>query len=247
MSMGDIVLDALKFPFSNVKRAAGLFLLFLGSVLIIPIIMALGYVFRIIEYTVNGSNELPPFDEWGNMFTNGLKYLVVTAVYLIVPNILTFIFSNGMLTSIYSGNFQMSLLVSIIGLLAALPFDLVYIMALGNMAHENRLGAAFDFNKIFGLIGKIGWPKYILYILIFAIIGFILGTIAQFSAFLRISFGLEWGLIGILVSLLVEIYLVIYQGRYIGLIYRKGSYLAKYSHENEGNPEINEKQDTRTA
>ena len=123
----------MKFPFSNVGRAFGLLLLFLGSIFIIPIILALGYIFRIIEHTINGSNELPPFDEWGNMFTDGIKYLVATAIYLIVPNILTFVLFKGMLASIYTGGSQISLLlVSVIGLVVALPFDLVYIMALGN-------------------------------------------------------------------------------------------------------------------
>ena len=65
MNLGDTVLDALKFPFSNVGRAAGLLLLFLGSILIIPIIMALGYIFRIIEHTINGSDELPPLVNGG--------------------------------------------------------------------------------------------------------------------------------------------------------------------------------------
>ena len=209
--------------------------------------MALGYIFRIIEHTINGSNELPPFDEWGNMFTDGIKYLVATAIYLIVPNILTFVLFKGMLASIYAGDSQISLLlVSVVGLIFALPFDLVYIMALGNMVHEDRFEAAFDFSKIFGLIGKMGWPKYILYILIFAIIGFLLGLISNLGSFMQISFEL-WGALGILISLLVQVYLVMYQGRYIGLIYRKGNPVAKDDEEVEGNFEIKENKHSRTA
>lgn len=209
--------------------------------------MAVGYIFRIIKDTINGSNELPPFDEWGNMFTDGIKYLVATAIYLIVPNVLTFVLSKGMLSSIYSGNFQISLLTSVIGLVIALPFDLVYIMALGNMVHEDRFGAAFDFSKIFGLIGKMGWSKYVLYILIFAIIGFLLGIITNLGTFMRISFGLGGGVAGILISLLVQAYLVMYQGRYIGLIYRKGNLILKDDEEVEGNFEVKENKDTETA
>ena len=245
MDLGDTVLDALKFPFSNVGRATGLLLLFLGSILIIPIILALGYIFRIIEHTINGSNELPPFGEWGNMFVDGIKYLVATAIYLIVPNILTFVLSAGVLASIYSEGSQINLiLVSAIGLIFALPFDLVYIMALGNMVYEDRFGAAFDFSKIFGLIGKIGWPKYISYIVVFAVIGFLLGIAAQL---LRISFGLEWGIVGIIMSVLIQIYLVIYQGRYTGLVYRKENLMAKDDEEIEGNFEVKENKDTGAA
>ena len=238
----------MKFPFSNVGRAFGLLLLFLGSIFIIPIILALGYIIRIIKQTINGSNELPPFGEWGNMFIDGIKYLIATAIYLIVPNILTFILSAGVLASIYAGGSQINLiLVSAIGLIFALPFDLVYLMALANMVYEDRFGAAFDFGKIFGLIGKIGWSKYVSYIVVFAVIGFLLGIIALIGTFLRISFGWEWGAVGIIISLLVQAYLVIYQGRYIGLIYRKGNLISKDSDEFSENSELNQKEDTGTA
>jgi hypothetical protein len=247
MNLGDIVLDALKFPFSNVGRSVGLLLLFLGSILIIPIILALGYIFRIIEHTINGSNELPPLGEWGNMFVDGIKYLVATAIYLIVPNILTFVLFKGMLASIYAGDSQISLLlVSVVGLIFVLPFDLVYIMALGNMVHEDRFEAAFDFSKIFELIGKMGWPKYALYIIVFAIIGFILGIISNLGTFMHISFGLGWAA-GILISLLVQVYLVMYQGRYIGLICRKGNLMAKGDGEVEGNFEVEENKGTEAG
>ncbi len=207
----------------------------------------MGYIFRIIEHTINGSSELPPFDEWGNMFVDGIKYLVATAIYLIVPNILTLVLFKGMIASIYAGDSQINLLlVSVVGLIFALPFDLVYIMALGNMVHEDRFEAAFDFSKIFGLIGKMGWSKYILYILIFAIIGFILGIISNLGTFMRISFGLGWA-VGILISLLVQVYLVMYQGRYIGLIYRKGNLMAKDDEEVENNFGVKENKDSRTA
>ena len=120
------------------------------------------------------------------------------------------------------------------------------LMALGNMVHEDRFEAAFDFSKIFGLIGKMGWPKYILYILIFAIIGFLLGLISNLGSFMQISFGL-WGAVGIIISLLVQVYLVMYQGRYIGLIYRKGDLMAKDDEEIEGNFEVDENKDTGAA
>ena len=237
----------MKFPFSNVGRAFGLLLLFLGSIFIIPIILALGYIFRIIKHTINGSNELPPFGEWGDMFRDGLRYIAVTIIYLIVPNIVTFVLNSGILLSIYSGGFQSGhLLIAVIGLVVALPFDLVYIMALGNMVHEDRFEAAFDFSKIFGLIGKMGWPKYILYILIFAIIGFLLGLISNLGSFMQISFGL-WGAVGIIISLLVQVYLVIYQGRYIGLIYSKGNLMAKDDEKIEGNFEVEENKDIESA
>jgi hypothetical protein len=155
MSIGVIISDSLKYPFSNIKRAFGLLLLFLGSFLIIPAFLALGYNIRIIKNTINGSNELPQFNEWGNMFTDGLKYFGVSLIFFIIPIILLFVIP--WILEMYFGIFQIAnyLLSNVIGLLITLPFELVYIMAWGNMAHEGRFGAAFEFNRIFGFIGKI--------------------------------------------------------------------------------------------
>ena len=88
MSIGTILSDSLKYPFTNIKRLIGFIILLLGSILIIPALCAMGYILRIIEYTTHGSNELPPFDEWGKMFKDGLKYIAVTMIFLIIPNIL---------------------------------------------------------------------------------------------------------------------------------------------------------------
>lgn len=236
MNLGDMVLDALKYPFSNVSRAGGLFLLFLGSIFIIPVILAGGYIFRIIEHTINGSDELPPFDEWGNMLGDGLKYIAVSIIYLIVPNILIFVLFGGKYVDLQINTY----LTTIIGFIISLPFDLVYIMALGNMVHEVRFGAAFDFSKIFGLIGKIGWLRYISYILVFVIIGFLLGIIVGFSISIPILFGFGWVIIGIILAVLIQIYLIIYRCRYVGLIYREGQSYLEDEQKIEGNSEENQ-------
>ncbi len=249
MNLGEMILDALKFPFSNLKRAAGLLLLFLGSILIIPAIMASGYVFRVIRHTSNGSNELPPFDELGELFTDGLKYIATTITYIIIPSILTLVLFYGTSRSVYSGNFQIGtyLLSVVVGLIIALPFDLVYIIALGNMAHEGRFGASFEFNKIFGFIGKIGWPKYFVYVLVFILIELLLSQISSFGLLMRIPFGLYGLFAGIILYLLISIYLSLYRGRFIGLIYLKGSHSIKNGQKTEGDLESKENQNIGTA
>jgi hypothetical protein len=149
----------------------------------------------------------------------------------------------------YSGISQMGtyLLSNVIGLLITLPFDLVYIMALGNMAHEGRFGAAFEFNKIFGFIGKIGWPKYVFYILIFVIIELLLSSIPDFSAILQISLGFRWFIVDLILLIVILIYLSMYRGRFTGLIYREGHRSTKNSPEIENKSEVKENQDIKTV
>jgi hypothetical protein len=44
----------------------------------------MGYVFRAIKWPIAGINELPDFDEWKGMFSDGFKVLVVEMVYFII-------------------------------------------------------------------------------------------------------------------------------------------------------------------
>lgn len=247
MSIGTIISDSLKYPFSNIKRAFGLLLLFLGSILIIPAFLALGYNLRIIENTINGSNELPPFDEWGNMFIDGLRFFAVTLIFLIIPDILM-IYVIPWILATYFGIFQISnyLLSNIIGLLVTLPFNLAYIMALGNMAHEVRFGAAFEFNKIFGFIKRIGWPKYVMYIIVFALIDLLLSLIPDFSALLQISLGFKWFIVDLILLIGISIYLSMYRGRFIGLMYREGQPFLEDNQKIDANPGTEENKDIGT-
>lgn len=205
----------------------------------------------------------------GKMFKDGLKYIAVTMIFLIIPNILMIVVSPGILT-LYSGGFQigMYLLSSIIGLIIFTPFRMIYFMAIGNMAYKRRFDGLFEFNKIFKFIGAIGWLKYIVYLLIFAIIGDLFDLLSSVVQYLLISQGWvivressslpgiqeggsllihEGGFLLFIISFIISIYLIIYGARFIGLIYLKGLRSAKNGHEIENSNKIKEKQDVETV
>lgn len=85
MNLSEILSESFKYPLSNLKRMLILGILLALNILIIPAILSMGYYIRIIESSFQGSNELPPFNEWGKMFTDGLKYIVVLLIYLGIP------------------------------------------------------------------------------------------------------------------------------------------------------------------
>ena len=60
-------------------------LLLLTSPLIVPSILVLGYVSRVLRQTADGDDVPPEFDEWGELFSEGLKGFVVTLVYSLLP------------------------------------------------------------------------------------------------------------------------------------------------------------------
>ncbi len=58
---------------------------------IIAAILVQGYFYRVIKSTLAGLDDLPDFDEWGEMFVSGLKVLVVQVVYNIIFGIIAII------------------------------------------------------------------------------------------------------------------------------------------------------------
>lgn len=101
------------YPFTGANFVA-VFLLLLGSVLIIPIFVARGYELRIKERTIQGSHELPDFSKFGNLIILGLKYLVAGTVYgipIFIVMIAFIISKNPDLTvnGAFSSLFQQSL------------------------------------------------------------------------------------------------------------------------------------------
>lgn len=171
MNVSEMVADSLKFPFSDVKRLLTLGILMATSILIIPAILAYGYNLRIIEYSFKDSNELPPFNEWLNMFVDGLKYIVVIIIYMGIPAIIGGIISAIIIMSIaFSGqvtslnaflttSFQVLFIVGFI--IMVFPYILSFI-ALPHIVKKDKLEASVKFKDILGIIKNIGWVNYII-------------------------------------------------------------------------------------
>lgn len=81
MDIGEIVSDSVMYPSSDWKKVLIMGLLAIISFLIVPIFLFMGYGFRALKSSMAGSEELPDFDEWGEMFIDGLKVFVVGFVY----------------------------------------------------------------------------------------------------------------------------------------------------------------------
>ncbi len=214
MNLGDMISDSIKFPFSDMKRFLGLLLLYLGSITIFLFPLSMGYALRIIEATTQGKNELPEFVEWGRMYVDGLKLILTSIVYFLIPAALI-ILSMILMISTFSPVYFVLL---IIGLLILIIINLIYITAVNNMAYEKKLEAAFDFKTILGLIKNMGWLNYFFYVLIAGIIAGLLSLISNVFSSIEF-FGLAGLLIGLLITLLISSYSLMYQYRFFGLLF----------------------------
>ncbi|WP_255149418.1 DUF4013 domain-containing protein [Halorarius halobius] len=138
-------------------------ILSLLGVLIIPAVFVQGYLVRVVAVAVDGGEEPPAFDEWGDLFVDGLKLIVLTIAYVLIPTVLligvaAFVGvaalgagagpgaepSAGLLTGLG--------LVGLLGMFVAVVLLLVaaYLIpaAAANFARNDDLGAAFDLGTV---------------------------------------------------------------------------------------------------
>lgn len=232
MDIGDVVSDSLKYPSSDWGKVVILGVLFLISFLIIPLLLAFGYMFRVVKSSLAGLEELPAFDALGEMLLEGLKVFVVYIVYSL-PAIIIGIFSFiSLWSSIWSLTYvtQMSgstmnpdILFSIlggtafIGLLIAGIYSLfiypIIAVAIGNMAYYNgELGAGFRLNEIHSTISQIGWVDLIIWYIVVLMVGIAIGVVGSILGIIPI---LGW----ILLIFIVYPYFYLFYARAIAWLY----------------------------
>lgn len=219
MDVGDIISDSIKYPSSSWGKVLILGIITIASILIVPIFLVLGYMFRIIKATLAGIDELPEFDEIGDMFVDGLKVFVVGFVYAIPVWILSAIFglvaggnSAATVTSLGTGYALAFLLGNIVFFIIAVIIGLIELMAIANMAYnDGDLGTAFRFSEILDIIATIGWGKYIITYIVIVILAAIGVMIGVFTMFIIIGI--------ILLPLIILPYMIMFEARGIGLLF----------------------------
>jgi hypothetical protein len=223
MDAGQITSDSLQYPLTNFNKILILGILTILSLLIIPGFLVLGYLFKIIKSSMEGSSELPDFNEWINMFVDGLKVFVVLFIYSIVPIIL---FLLGiwavllpMLTvpgegSLLTTNISISLVsgIALIGIVLQVLISFINPIALTNMVYHNELKAAFRLKEIYWKIKEIGGVDY----LIWYIIMLIIMVVIYYISFILI-FPFFIGLI--IVPLIILPFFTMFYARSIALVY----------------------------
>lgn len=219
MDIGEIISDSIKYPSSSWGKVLILGIITIASILIVPLFLLLGYMFRIIKATLAGIDELPEFDEIGEMFVDGLKVFVVGFIYAIPVWILSAIV--GLLTGgntaataagLGTGYALAFILGNIVTFIIAVIIGLIELMAIANMAYnDGDLGTAFRFSEILDIISTIGWGKYIItyiVIVILAAIGVIIGALTMI---ILIGF--------ILLPLIILPYVIMFEARGIALLF----------------------------
>jgi hypothetical protein len=230
MDIGKNITDSLGYPIQDWVK-----IIILTVISIRPIVNFIsgGFYLRIIKSTLAGLEEIPEFDELGELFIDGIKLLIVGIIYLIVPLIffaIGAIFLAG--GSIFTGG--ISAIFFIIGIIIAILISIIGLMGIVNMAYyDSDIGAALRFSEIIERIETIGWGNYITYIIVLWIVLFVLGAIiGLISSILAVI------LIGFVLYFIGSAYLLMFQARSVALIFAESEQLPSESQEPKDQSEI---------
>jgi len=113
----------------------------LVRLLVLPAVLLTGYTVRVLRGGVEGDVELPRFDGWGRLATDGLKAFAIALAYVGIPYALLFAAAFG----IGDAAGWVAFTAIVMGGLAAVALG-VYATpaALTTYATAGRLGAAFE-------------------------------------------------------------------------------------------------------
>ena len=220
MKFGELFVDSLKYPLTDLKRLLILFVLFLGSFLLVPGIIGYGYALRIIKHSLNGEKGFPDFDNKWELFTKGIDFLVVSAIYGIPSFLVAFLLLNKLNIStltvslIYSSPINM-LIFAVVGFLVGI----VFVIGLTNMVYENRFFAAFDFKRIFHLIGMIGWKRYLAYIVVYTLIINLISLLSIIILDPLTAHSSTFFIVFTIINYIISSYKIVFGSRFKGLIF----------------------------
>jgi hypothetical protein len=173
-----------------------------------------GYAMKILR----GEKPAPEVDDWGTLFIDGIKYLIVTFIYAIPLIIVWVIVVGASVASIMSGNST-----AMMAAFAAMGIGLVVMLVLGiiiavfeiigivRFARTGSIGEAFNFNAILATIGKLGWVPYIIAIVVLVVVGFIFGIIVSILMMIPI--------LGLIIYLCLIAPWALFIARYVCLLY----------------------------
>ncbi len=222
MNMRETFTDSLRYPFQDIKQFLILFILVLGTYyILIPIILVFGYLYRVIESTLQGSDQLPDFEGLKEISVNGLKYL---GVYLIIYRIPLFVLNMVLVTAGVPQILSSNLMNTIMAILVAFLVNIIFFISLARLVKENSFASAFHFKEIRGVIKTITWKKYLAYLAVYTIIFNLLSILVNLATSYLVYLGMSLpiqliSIMMILIAVLLNTYLFMVTSRFIGLIY----------------------------
>jgi hypothetical protein len=139
-----------------------------------------GYSMKVLR----GEKPAPEVEDWGTLFIDGIKYVIVTLIYAIPIIIVWVLVLGASFVAIMSGDSSAMiaafgamavgiLVMLILGIIIAI-FEMIGVV---RFARTGSIGEAFNFGAILSTIAKIGWVPYIIAIVVLVVVAIIFGII----------------------------------------------------------------------
>ena len=236
MNFGTILDDALAYTRNGIFNKVNRWVKLIIAILCLGLPMN-GYIIRIYR----GENPAPEVENWGSLFVDGLKLIIIGLIYAIPIFIVMAIAygsiilaalsgSTGRMESVmmsgWSPNIWLILLMNLVEIVVGVIVPIASI----RFARTNSFSEAFNIGAIFGYIRKIGWINYIIALILVALIIGIPITLLVFGFILMggiVMFTFGTGTIAILGFILALVIVIltlaplfaVFQARYMTLVY----------------------------
>ena len=187
-------------------------------------LIILGYLYDVVNFSINRKDDLPGFGNIVGMFIKGVKYFLVSLAYSIPSMIVAF------LAILVTNNSSAWPVLMIISVLVMIICYFLMIMALNNMIAHDSIRKAFDFSEIMGNISNLGWVKYIgtilFTVIVFMIINIAIGIVMSFfTVIFAATINNQAIVISTVISVIEALFVTSYWGvffsRVCGSIYRE--------------------------
>ncbi len=174
----------------------------------------LGYSLKVFR----GEKPAPEVDDWGTLFIDGIKYLIISLIWAIPSLIVLFVtIGAGILTM--AGQDPAVVLAAIGGMLFGLIIFLIVAIITGlfatigiiRFARTGSMGEAFNFGEILATIGRIGWGAYILALVIVIIVQVIISIVISIFALIPV--------IGFIIQIAFIAPIMLFEARYLCQVY----------------------------
>ena len=197
------IIRGLKFPLEDLDWSKKIII---GGVLnTVPILnfISFGYSLETMKMVMEKDFALPDWDEFGAKFMMGLKAVIISIAYMLIPIV---IMLASMVVGLFFGKESIAMIGVMIAMILAMVIGIMLPMAIANYVAKGNIKAAFNFGEITKRIKSV-FVEYLIYYIaiillyvvatvmfvIIPIIGWILGAICMF--YLQLVFAYYFGIL----------------------------------------------------
>jgi hypothetical protein len=191
------IMEEIKFPSKDSEWIQKV--LIGGIVSVIPIVnlIACGYLLKVMKGAMDNKPGMPKWEDWGNLFMNGLIAAIIGLIYMIIPTLILLVSAGSMVAAALSRNTEMLMGALagaaggfLIALLLAVVLGFLIPMAMSMYIKENNFGAAFRVGDVIARIKSVFGDYLMVYIIVIAL-SLVLGVLSGIPVlgFLVMIFG----------------------------------------------------------